>query len=294
MPQTKIETSTGNKFNFIPTRKFRLPVDSALVLRNGTVSGKDRNLIVPALEWTYNRNNMGKSAMIVMDILANNNWERPIYFASLGHEGTLGLEDYMQLDGFAYRLVPIRSESLGRYEASRVESNLLYENLMNKFRWGGMNDPDVYLDDFHVRTTSVVRLRTRFIQLATALINKSDTTRALEVLDRCLEITPNEKVPFDYNIIQIAGAYYKCKKLDKGNELVEKMGFICDEKLNYYLDQKPEFIAAINDEILYNLQVLQNMINLSKTYYQEETSAKLELIAEKHYTDYNSKTATMR
>ena len=102
----------------------------------------------------------------------NNNWERPVYFASLGHEGTLGLENYMQLEGFAYRLVPIQSQSIGRYEAGRIETELLYDNLMNKFRWGGMNDPNVYLDDFHVRTISVIRLRTRFIQLANALINK--------------------------------------------------------------------------------------------------------------------------
>ena len=65
---------------------------------------------------------MGKSELIVLDILANNNWERPIYFASLGHEGTLGLEDYMQLEGFAYRLVPIKSQSSNRYEAGRIES----------------------------------------------------------------------------------------------------------------------------------------------------------------------------
>jgi hypothetical protein len=292
-PQAKVETSTGNKFNFIPTRKFRLPVDTAMVLKNGTVSAKDKNLIVPAIEWTYSKNNMGKSAMLVMDILAHNNWERPIYFASLGHEGTLGLEDYMQLEGFAYRLVPIRTESLGKYEAGRVESNLLYENLMNKFRWGGMNDPDVYLDDFHVRTTSVLRLRARFLQLANALIIKGDTARAISVLDHCVELMPHEKIAFDYNIIQIAGAYYKCKQNSAAGKIVEKMGSICDEKLAYYLDQEPKFIAAINDEILYNLQVLQNMINLCKSYNQQDVVKTLELIADKHYTAYSAKTAGM-
>jgi hypothetical protein len=293
LPQAKVETSTGNKFNFIPTHKFRLPVDTAVVFSNGTVSQNDRHLVVPAIEWTYNRNNMGKSAMIVMDILANNNWERPIYFASIGHEGTLGLEDYMQLEGLAYRLVPIRSESIGRYEASRVESELLYDNLMNKFTWGGINDPDVYLDDFHVRTTSVIRLRTRFIQLANALINKSDTTRALQVLDRCLELTPHEKIPYDYNIIQVAGAYYKCKAFEKANELLVKLGAISDENLTYYLDQESKFIVAINDEIMYNLQVLQNMITLSKSLNQESTYKALETIVEKHYNTYSQKTTQL-
>jgi hypothetical protein len=294
LPAAKVETSSGNKFNFIPTRYFRLPVDTALVLKNGTVSAKDRDRIVPAIEWTYNRNNMGKSALVVMDILANNNWERPIYFASIGHEGTLGLENYMQLEGFAYRLVPILSQSLGRYEASRVETDKLYENLMNTYKWGGMNDPDVYLDDFHIRTTSVVRIRTRFIQLANALINDSDTVKALQVLDRCLDLTPHSKIPFDHSIIQIAGAYYECRQFDKANALADQLGVICDEKLSYYLDQELKFIVAINDEILYNFQVLQNLVNLTKSYDQAEISKKLETIADEQYNVYSSKTARMR
>ncbi len=118
LPQAKIETSSGEKFNYIPTRNFILPVDTALVLKNGTVSAADRNLVVPQIEWTFNRNNLSKSGMVVMDILANNNWKRPIYFASLGQEGTLGLEDYMQLEGFAYRLVPIR---IGKYRKIRSQ-----------------------------------------------------------------------------------------------------------------------------------------------------------------------------
>jgi hypothetical protein len=91
---------------------------------------------------------------------------------------------------------------------------------MNKFLWGGMNDPRVYLDDFHVRTMSVVRLRSRFVQLAGELINQGDTARAVQVLDRCMELTPNERIPFDHTIIQIANAYYKCNRFDKGNPLV--------------------------------------------------------------------------
>ena len=73
-----------------------------------------------------------------------------------------------------------------------LKADLLYENLMNKFRWGGMNDPKVYLDDFHVRTISIVRLRTRFIQLADELINRDDTARAIQVLDRCMELNSGQ------------------------------------------------------------------------------------------------------
>ncbi len=293
-PQAKVETSTGNKFNFIPTRKFRLPVDTAVVLRNGTVSPKDRDKIVPAIEWTYNRGSMGKSALIVLDILANNNWERPIYFASLGHEGTLGLEDYMQMEGLAYRLVPIYTPGGGRYETLRVETDKLYENLMNTFKWGGLNDPDVYLDDFHLRTTSVIRLRTRYVQLANALLAENDTIRAVKALDRCMELTPDERIPFDYNIIQIVNSYYRCNQAEKADSLANILADRSSEKLAYYLDQDRQFVAAINDEISYNFQVLQSLIVLCRSNNRMVLTAKIESQTDSLYNIFASMTTTFK
>jgi hypothetical protein len=293
LPQAKVESSSGEKFNFIPTKNFRLPVDTSLVLKNGTVSQKDREKILPFIEWTFNRNSIGKSGIIVMDILAHNNWERPIYFASLGHEGTLGLENYMQLEGLAYRLVPIKSQSMGRYEAGRVEVDKLYDNLMNKFRWGGMNNPDVYLDDFHVRTTSVIRLRTRFVQLANELISQGDTAKAIQALDRIIELTPHEKIPFDHAIIQIASAYYRCNRFEKGNALINQLAEISNGKLTYYLSQNPRFVYAINEEIIYQFQVMQNMISVSKSFNQAEVSDRINLLSTQHYAAYTKITAGM-
>jgi len=289
LPQAKIETSSGEKFNYIPTRNFRLPVDTAIVFKNGTVPVEDRNKVIPAIEWRYSRNSMGKSALVVLDILANNNWERPVYFASIGHEGTLGLEDYMQLEGFAYRLVPIKSQSINRYEAGRVASDLLYENLMKKFRWGGMNDPEVYLDDFHVRTTSILRIRTRFIQLAEDLITKGDTSKAIQVLDRCIELTPHDKIPFDHTILQIANAYYLCNQFEKANALVIRLGELSQEKLVYYLDQNKAFISSINDEILYNFQVMQNLVMICKNFNQADISNRLDSLSSAQYKIYSTK-----
>jgi hypothetical protein len=291
LPQAKVEASSGEKFNFVPTRSFSIPVDTSAVLKNGTVHPKDRDNIVPAIEWKFNRNSLGKSEMIVLDILANNNWERPVYFASLGHTGTLGLEDFVQLEGFAYRLVPIKSRSIGRFEAGRIDSDILYENLMHKFRWGAMNDPDVYLDDFHVRTMSIVRLRNRFIQLADELIIRRDTAKAIAVLDRCLELTPDEKIPYDHTIIQIANAYYKCNQIDKANNLVIQLRDKCSENLAYYLDQKQHFIASINDQVMYNFQIIQNLMMMTNTFNQPELSASLDSLSTSQYEVYTRKSS---
>jgi len=289
LPQAKVSSSSGEKFNFVPTRHFRILVDTSVILHNGTVRPQDRDIIVPDIEWKFNRNSLGKSELAVVDILANNNWKRPIYFASIGHDGTLGLEDYMQLEGFAYRLVPIKSRSNNRYEAGRIEPDLLYENLMHKFRWGGMNDPKVYLDDFHVRTVSIIRLRNRFIQLAGELINRNDTARAMQVLDRCLELTPDSKIPFDHSIIQIANAYYQCNRFDKANALVNSLSEKCSRKLAFYLDQKSGFISSINDQIIYNFQILQNLAMISKNFNQTEISTAIDSLTNRQYSIYTLK-----
>jgi len=162
---------------------------------------------------------------------------------------------------------------------------------MSVFRYGGMNDPDVYLDDFHVRTTSVIRLRTRFIQLANELINQGDTAKAVRVLDRSIELTPNEKIPFDYTIIQIANAYYKCNRFEKANALVNQLAEISNEKLTYYLDQKQKFIVAINEEILYSFQVLQNLISISKSFNQTDISNRINSLSDQLYAAYTTKTS---
>jgi hypothetical protein len=289
LPEAKISSSTGEKFNFIPTRNFSIPVDTSVVLANGTVSPQDRDKIVPAVEWRYARNSMGKSELAVLDILTHNNWKRPVYYASLGHEGTLGLEDYMQLEGFAYRLVPIFTKSNSRFEAGRIDTEKLYDNLMNKFSYGHMEDPKVYLDDFHVRTTSIVRMRTRFIQLATELIHKGDTARANRVLDRCVELMPDSKIPYDHTIIQVANAYYQCNQFDKGNALVKELSEKCNGKLTYYLDQKQAFITSINDQIIYNFQILQNLQMSTRNFNQTQLSTELDSLTTKQYRIYTQK-----
>lgn len=201
----------------------------------------------------------------------------------------LGLEEYMQLEGFAYRLVPIKSTITNRYEAGRFETEIMYDNLMNNFRYGNMNDPDVYLDDFTVRTMSIIRLRLRFIQLADELLKQGDTVRAELLIDRCLELTPNDKIPYDYTLIQMADIYYNCDLKEKAEQLVNELGRIVKENLAYFLDQNRRFIMTINDDLIYNFQVLQNLVAIARNYGSGDIATSLEADYELYYEDYAGK-----
>jgi tetratricopeptide (TPR) repeat protein len=288
-PQTKLESQMGNRYDYLPTRKLRLSVDSAKVLSNGTVSEKDADKIVSAIEWDIPRNHLGKSELIVMDILAHNNWERPIYYVTTGQEGTLGLDNYMQLDGLAYRLVPIKSPPSSQLNAGRIDTDILYENLMNKFKWGRMNEPDVYLDNYHVKTISIVRMRNRFSRLAIELMNEGKREKAIEVLDRVVELTPREKIPYDNYTIGIAEAYYKCNEIDKANALINEFTEICDRIITYYLEQSKRIIEGSSYEIRYHLQMLQTMVIVTQNAGQTDLSNKINLKLNELYQIYTNK-----
>ena len=199
---------------------FSLPVDKAKVLANGTVDSTLADQIVDHLSWNLRSdrgdgiNYLYKAYLVMMDILANNNWERPIYYASTtGSEAFFGLESYFQLEGLAYRLVPIKTAYRGGYESGRINNDILYNNLVNVFNdhkrvdrvnnpdapaqepyeyaWGGLNDPRVYNCEDNMRLTGLVR--SIYIRLANSLLAAGDTIRAEKALDQC-DIILNDKI----------------------------------------------------------------------------------------------------
>ncbi len=288
-PQTKLEWQGSRTYDYIPTRKFRMPVDTALVMANGTVQEKDALRIIPDIEWDFRRSTLGKSEFIVMDILANNHWKRPVYYVATGHEGTLGLEEYMQLEGFAYRLVPIKTPFSNSLMIGRINTDIMYENLMNKFRWGRMNQPDVYLDNFHLRTLDVIRLRNRFTRLADALILEGKQQKAAEVLDRCMEVAPPDKVPYEYFIIGLADAYYRCNLPEKADTILIGYSESCDRLLGYYLSQNKNVIEGSISQIRFQFQLLQNMMITAQSNQQLDLVRDINEKLQRNYQDFTIK-----
>ncbi len=286
-PQTKIQTNSGNTVDYIPTRNFVLPVDTSVVLNNGTVKEADKDKIVPEINWRFSRGSLGKSDLIVLDILAHNNWKRPIYYVALNQEGTLGLDEYMQLEGFAYRLVPIKTPTDNRYEAKRIAPDIMYDNLMNKFKYGRMNAKDVYLDNFQLHTISIVRLRSRFAQLADTLINQGKTDKAIKVLDKCVELTPQSQVPYDFSMIGVGDEFYRAKEFDKGNKIMTNYLDILDGHLNYYFSLGPQFINGIQNDLRYDLQAVRSISMSSKNFNQDMVSQRADSLFNSNLDKYS-------
>ncbi|MBN1182957.1 MAG: DUF2723 domain-containing protein [Bacteroidales bacterium] len=293
-PRTKQLPNYGEEISYFPTKNFILPVDSATVVNNGTVAPELADKIVPEIRFSLNRGHVVKGEFMLLDLLAHNNWERPVYFVAGGNSGALGLENYFQLEGLAYRLVPINTPSQGFPNYGRIDVDKMYDNFMNKFEWGRMNAPDVYLDHFHVRTISVTLLRNRFARLADALSQQAKYDSAVAVLDKAMDLMPDEKVPYDYHINSIVEAYFNAGALDKATELAKQYSALLDEELDYYFSLKPKFRATIDLEVRIALQSYQELVMILTQKGGAEMSGTIEQQFTKYYNLYSQSQQAMQ
>ncbi|MDA3779830.1 MAG: DUF2723 domain-containing protein [Bacteroidales bacterium] len=274
--RTKIKISTSEMINYIPTKKFILSVDSTTVVNNGTVKLKNADKIVPEIKWEINKRRVLKSELMILDLLATNNWERPVYFVSAGGDSNMGLDNYLQLEGFAYRLVPIKTESNDYLNIGGIDADIMYNNLMNKFQWGNMNDTNIYVDHTLSRTTSVIRIRNKFSRLANKLLENGEKDKAVAVLDKCVELMPNKNFPYDLFVLNIIESYYKAGANDKANKIVKKFASISEHDMNYYFALEEPFASSLDYEKRVSAHIMQRLIDVTQRYKQAELSKEIE------------------
>ncbi|MCD4664853.1 MAG: DUF2723 domain-containing protein [Bacteroidales bacterium] len=279
----RMQTRIG-PIEFFPTKKFKIKIDSARIINTGTVTPKDADRIVGEIKWTINRSGIAKSSLMVLDLLATNNWERPVYFAiTTGNSAYIGLEDYFQIEGLAYRLVPIKATNKSGQTGS-VNTDVMYDNLMNKYRFGNINDPGVYLDETNMRMT--MNIRNNFYRLSGALIREGKNDSAKIIMDRCLEVVPDEVVPYDYFIALMTNGYYEIGETEKANKIATRLTDILNEQLNYYFSFTGRHADKYDFEKQQNLAMLQKIMQDATRYKQEEIENKASEIFDLYYNMY--------
>ena len=217
-PKAMLNTSAGLR-NYCPTKKLKLSVDKEKAKE--FVPLENHSKIVNEIRWKLKGNGLYKNKLMVLDILANFNWERPIYFAiTVGRDNFMGLEKYFQLEGLAYRLVPYIANS-NDGQTGAINDEVMYENLMNKFEWGGLNNKNLYFDETNTRM--VMNYRNNYARLAESLFSKGDTLRAMAVVDKCMFEFPRDVVNLSYFAIPLIDLYYKGEEDSKGDDLLALM-----------------------------------------------------------------------
>ncbi len=219
------------------------------VFSNGTLSIKDTANWARSVNWQIKRQVLLKNHLMVLDLLANNNWERPIYFAvTTGPDSYIDLQDHFQLEGLTYRVVPVYSPNRNPNLQGRVATDVMYKNVMEKFKWGNMDtEGDIYLDENILRMTTNLRLQ--LSSLAEALIDEGRKDEARQVLDLSLEKMPERNVPFDRILLPTVEAYYATGDSAKADALSERIFTIMEENLTWMLSLEPRFAAPLEQEM---------------------------------------------
>lgn len=274
--RTKAETVGGQKIDYFPSSEFYLPVNKQKVLETGTVQPKDASLISDTVRFQISKRYVTKSEWAVLNMIAANDWERPIYIDhSLLYTNNVFFTDWLQFEGLAYRFVPIKTNSQAM-NTGHINTSILYENVMNKFVWGNVNHPDVFLDDYNKKAIRIIQARYMFARLAEALVNEGQNKKAEEVIDKMFELFPNEKMPLTYDSFPAVEQYFRAGATEKGTEKTRQLAENSFQMLNYYLSLPNNFARAVQEEQEREMGHLQNLLVLTRRYNLQELNREID------------------
>ncbi|MGM0551181.1 MAG: glycosyltransferase family 117 protein [Bacteroidota bacterium] len=272
--------SQGKMVNYIPTRSVVLPVDTAKVAQQSWVDERYRNRLLDTLQWQLNRSMYLKDGMMILDLLDNNDWERPLYFAmTVPSNMYMNLDKYLKSVGFAYRLVPMKAQP-SQGGMAEIDTKLMYDKLMNTFQWGGIEKRPIGLSQDHRRMYS--NARSLYGQLAEKLMQEGKLSRAREVLDRGLEIFPHEKVPFDLTVLAYAEAYAGLKS-ETFVPVAKQLHKVSSSLINYYLASPDTQFNDWSMELRRNLYMLQALSVSAQENGYDELATELQKSFEQYY-----------
>ena len=258
----------------LPTNKIRIPVSKANAIASGIVAEKDADKIVDYIDITID-NAIGKNRILMLDILNNFDWKRPIYFTggSNSDEEYIWLKDYLQLDGMSYKLVPIKTPNKGKsmFDMGRIDPEKMYNNV-KKWDWKTINNGEIYLDEQTKR--NAISLRNNLMRLSEEFLKKGDSVTAKDVLDLSLYKMPIKD--FDHYSISLGypELYYKIGDNDKAHETAETLADIFQQRLKYYSTFRGGNENLVLDNIETTLYMYQNIVQQIARFDTDEAYGK--------------------
>lgn len=247
----KRPSGSGDVYTILPSKTLYFPMDKDSLATADFIPSDKKQYLTDVFQWTISQNMLDKKDMIMLDIIANNNWKRPVYFSTTLSSGDfLNLKPYTQLEGLAHRLMPVKVPGAS---AGWVNSGIMYNNMMHKFAWRGMDNPDVYYDENYLRFP--INTRSQFHHLAGQLFTENKKDKAKEVLEYSLKVMPDSVILFDVAIPPYVGLLYKLGEDTLATRIAKTMGDRSIENLEYLAG----FKEIDTREIELNLYILDQL-----------------------------------
>jgi hypothetical protein len=272
----KLELSDGTYQNFLPSKKFKLSVDADQLVKNRTITIKEKDKVSPQIEWVYNKDVVYKSDLAMLDILANNNWERPVYFeTNVSQDTYIGLDRYLYLEGYALRLLPFKTDPKDtRDKMERTHTDVMYHNMMHKFDYKGFQTAK-YIDPESKRvaegTWAIANI------LTTNLITEGKNSQAHDFLVKNVKELPLANASIDDTLsrTQTIQHLYALNEINKANKLTGDTLIFLDNELNYIASLAPEKLNSHARDLQIAFYVLNNLYKMTADYKQHHLSKKI-------------------
>ncbi len=233
----KLGFSNGLEVMSVPAKALALEVDTNAVNSLGIIPENLKPYAVPRMFFRFKQDDQGnlesnfveKGQMMMLDLIAQNKWERPIYFNYTSMNSlNFDIQQYLVQEGMTYRLLPIQ-RPIGMREM--VNTDEMYDNVMNKMQFRGLDNPKANLNEDYRGFAQ--NHRSAITTLADALVQEGDSTRAKEVLDFGMTVMPRESLPFDPSSLGFAQGYFDIGEIDRGTELALAIAEQFNEELTY-------------------------------------------------------------
>lgn len=220
--------------NVVPTRDIVLKVDVEKVKRLGIVPNTLEQFIVPEMHFRLKENGLWISDLALLDILATGDWERPVYLTQTAlMQFNVDLTPYVVRDGNTFRILPVENPDPGD---EFVNTETAFNNIMNKFQFRNVDDPDIYYTEDY--RGAVQNHRNNFNAVARALINEGDTEKAKQILYHGLEKMPDESVRYDLASLETIRLFFETDEKDQAIEIASTIRKRTEDMLNYYAQKR--------------------------------------------------------
>lgn len=291
----KAKLPNGKYVDYIPVPNIVLPVNITHALESGVLSATDTSRAVQGIPFTPLQLNsdgsirdtvITKSTLAMLDILAHMSWVRPLYFSSsVNSDQLLHLHNYLYSHGLAHLLTPIEFSGTQEFE-TQLQLDAIYSNLMHEYTWEAFEQKNVYIDDY-IRL-QVMQYRNMFAQAAQACIQSNQKEKAIELLQKCMQLFPNSEFPYDFTMIDIAKAYQQIGEKDVSQLIVNEVIMRIENNVLYYRTAPKKFQKSLNSDIEQDIGVLIQLFEYAIEIGDERLAQKNARIATMFIEEYYS------
>jgi hypothetical protein len=287
----KLQVQGGEYINYLPTKNFKIPVNADEVIKDSVITPDQRSRLTDTVRWKYPANYVTKDNLAMMDILAHNNWKRPICFTiTVGQENMMGMQQYLYKEGFTYRLIPFKVDSANRDQLGKTNSVVMYNNIMNKFKWGHYKTAK-YLDPESTTMFYPVILST-ILDITQNLQTEGHKDLALNIIHKY-----DKEMPDIYPFIDIARTKYylianayNLGDIGYGNKYVTSMDNYITDQLDYNAGLLPDHSDVMDMRtVQLGIQLLDGLSKITADNHQTALSDKIS----KQLKDYTAKFASV-